>query len=141
MARSATPLLLGLGALAGVAYLFGRKDAPASGEKGPSSPPTGPETSPSGLTQAEIEGEAEHIHPTPPGYTRNVGKLPPEAGSFAAQALSQPYGTVLGPRLLSDGRTYLAATESHFDDHVTNPRTGTKVKHWHKGGSLFVRVE
>jgi hypothetical protein len=140
MARSAASYLLGFGALAGVAHLFGRKDAPKGTAAGPSSPETGPTEPSSSLTKEEIEGKPEYIHAGTPGYTRNIGKLPPEAGAFASQALRQPYGTVLGPQMLSDGRSYIAVTESHFDDHVTNPRTGTKVKHWHKGGSLLVQV-
>lgn len=92
------------------------------------------------LSQAEVEGVREYTHPTPAGYTRAIPQLPPEANSFARQALGKPYGTVIGPAVLSDGKTYIAVTESHFDDHVTNPRTGQKDKHWHKGASMFMRV-
>ena len=95
---------------------------------------------PSGLTKEEIEGKREYTHPTPPGYTRAIPKLPPEANSFARQGLGKPYGSVIGPKVLSDGKTYIAAVESHFDDHVTNPRTGQKDKHWHSGVSMFMQV-
>ena len=137
--------LIGLG-IAGVgAYYFAksRKDKPAepSGETPQdASAPAAEAPHPSGLTKEEIEGKREYTHPTPPGYTRAIPKLPPEANSFAKQALGKPYGTVIGPKVLSDGKTYIAVVESHFDDHVTNPRTGQKDKHWHAGSSMFMQV-
>lgn len=145
MARSALPGLLALGALgAFAAFLLRRRSS--SGEKGESSTPEREAGAPEAneptaqLTREQIEGKREYTHPTPAGYTRAIPKLPPEANSFARQALGKPYGTVIGPAVLSDGRTYIAVTESHFDDHVTNPRTGQKDKHWHKGASMFVQV-
>lgn len=128
--------LLALAALTALgAYAMRRrdKDATSSSAAGPSSPEPG-------LTKEQIEGVREYTATAPPGYTRNIPALPPEANSFARQALGKPYGTVIGPSVLSDGNTYVAITESHFDDHVTNPRTGQKDKHWHKGASMFLRV-
>ena len=128
------PLLLGLGAFgAFAAYLLSRK-------KAPSSETSSTEAGKPALSKEEIEGKPELIASAPPGFTRNVGVLPPEAGGFARQGLGKPYGAITGPQVLSDGRTYVGVTESHFDDHVTNPRTGPKDKHWHKGVSLFVQA-
>ena len=96
---------------------------------------------PKGDGPSDTQGEPEYIHAGTPGYTRNVGELPKEAGAFASQGLSKPYRTILGPQMLSDGRTYIAVTESHFDDHTVNPKTGAKDKHWHKGVSLLVKIQ
>lgn len=140
MARSALPSLLALGALgAFAAFLLRRRSS--SGEGGEGSTPEREAGEPvAQLTKEQIEGVREYTAVAPPGYTRAIPKLPPEANSFARQALGKPYGTVIGPAVLSDGRTYIAVTESHFDDHVTNPRTGQKDKHWHKGASMFMQV-
>ena len=134
------PLLLGLGAFgAFAAYLLSRKKVPSS-ETSSAAEASAPEAGKPALSKEEIEGKPELIAKAPPGFTRNVGVLPPEAGGFARQGLSKPYGAITGPQVLSDGRTYVGVTESHFDDHVTNPRTGQKDKHWHKGVSLFVQA-
>jgi hypothetical protein len=109
----------------------------AAPRKASASPPQAPNPKPQ---DDPAPGQREYTHPTPPGYTRKVGTLPPEAGAFASQGLSRPYGSEIGPSVLSDGRTYIAATESHFDDHTVNPKTGVKDKHWHKGVSLFVKL-
>jgi hypothetical protein len=98
-------------------------------------------TNPKTKEPSSAEGEPEYLHAGTAGYTRRVGELPKEAGAFASQGLSKPYGTILGPQVLSDGRTYIAVTESHFDDHTVNPKTGVKDKHWHKGVSLLVKIE
>ena len=131
--------LLALAALGvlGVA-LVRRRGATGAESKAP--PSSSPEAAGPALTKEQIEGVREYTATAPPGYTRAIPQLPPEANSFARQALGKPYGTVIGPAVLSDGRTYIAVTESHFDDHVVNPRTGQKDKHWHKGASMFMQV-
>lgn len=138
--------LLGIGSLGLLgSYLLLRAKSPKPSDAD-NAPPTDADAPkadaphPSGLTKEEIEGKREYTHPTPPGYTRAIPVLPPEANSFAKQALGKPYGTVIGPKMLSDGKTYIAVVESHFDDHVTNPRTGQKDKHWHPGSSMFMQV-
>lgn len=125
---------------AGVALyaIFRPKGARAPADEAPA--PASRAAPPSSMTKEEIEGKPELIAKAPAGYTRAIPKLPPEANSFARQGLSQPYGTVIGPQVLSDGNTYVAITESHFDDHVTNPRAGQKDKHWHKGSSMFMQT-
>jgi len=137
----------GLGALA-VLALFSRRskksetptetrsepDAGKPAADKPAEPPA------STLTPEEIMGKPEFLFPGMAGYTRAIPKLPPEANSFAKQGLSKPYGAITGPSVLSDGKTYIAVTESHLDDHVTNPKTGLKDKHWHKGVSMLVKT-
>jgi len=111
---------------------------PAPGAEPSSAPAAAPPTST--LTPEEIMGKPEFLFPGMAGYTRAIPVLPPEANSFARQGLSKPYGAITGPSVLSDGKTYIAVTESHLDDHVTNPKTGLKDKHWHKGVSMLMKT-
>ena len=132
----------GLGAFAALALFrrWSRKSEapaetlPAPAADKPAEPPA------STLTPEEIMGKPEFLFPGMAGYTRAIPSLPPDANSFAKQGLSKPYGAITGPSVLSDGKTYIAVTESHLDDHVTNPKTGLKDKHWHKGVSLLMKT-
>jgi hypothetical protein len=137
----------GLGALAVLALFSRRSKKSEAPTETPSAPDGGKpaadkpaEPPASTLTPEEIMGKPEFLFPGMAGYTRAIPKLPPEANSFARQGLSKPYGAITGPSVLSDGKTYIAVTESHLDDHVTNPKTGLKDKHWHKGVSLLVQA-
>lgn len=111
---------------------------PAPGQEPSSAEAAAPQAS--SLTPEEIMGKPEFLFPGMAGYTRAIPVLPPEANSFARQGLSKPYGSITGPSVLSDGKTYIAVTESHLDDHVTNPKTGLKDKHWHKGVSMLMKT-
>lgn len=132
----------GLGAFAVLALFWRRsKKSEAPAETLPAPTTDKPAEPPaSTLTPEEIMGKPEFLFPGMAGYTRAIPKLPPEANGFAKQGLSKPYGAITGPSVLSDGKTYIAVTESHLDDHVTNPKTGLKDKHWHKGVSLLMKT-
>lgn len=82
------------------------------------------------------EGKRIYAAKPPPGFTI-PGKLPSNANAGARKFLGQDYGYV-GYFQGTDGKTYAAVVESHYDDHVPDAN-GEKYNRWHKGISIFVK--